>query len=746
MSLTECERHFDGLVKASLEAAAEDPQRVEALLLEALQCAETSSMNVLIARAHTQLGMFYTGSKRLDAAHDQLMAAYAIACAANLESELSTLNGALGVLYWTLGDTERAEQFFYVSFTTDVQLEQDAALAQSYEFLSTLHSNSRLHAQARAYLRAALDIWLELHALDAQIRVQINLATKRQQSGSASMAEQGYLQTEVLCIIHDRTADLAFINLLLGELYTNAAKWSEAKSRLSCATEIYDRLRDHHGSASARLALGHLEYKRGQWPAAESHLRAALEFAAAGNDDALASAGQGGLGLLFNALGRIEEALMHFGRALTVARTIGNVKDEARTYSDMAIAYANQGNWKAAEEHNRKALALRSSFPEDLATSCRNLGGLLLKVGRSDEAQHYLEESLRLYTIVGDELNVVVATLNLGRVHFQMKNLDGAARYAKSGAARAVKFGEPKQVIDSLLLLAAVATAQGGSEEALDALRRAAGHARSAGNQEWEAACLRTQGIAYLKEENWEGAAEALQAALFTARATQKPDVIIPALASLAQLLALRGDYSASQVHHRLAVQMGEDAGQPQKVAELNSFRAYYLWQISKRNIDLQAQRPTEILGLVIPAMIHFDEHRTKFYSTQQRLSWASTWNGASLLALEIADSIKDAQLISEIVETQINATAYESTLEPNGDTSALPPEPGVPPAHPSHKPPIEPVKSFIVNGGLRLIAGSRLPVARAPLLRMPNNGTRVALGAYRAEPSDSITVSIPTW
>jgi tetratricopeptide (TPR) repeat protein len=749
MSPTEFEDRYDQLIEEGLEVAGEDFHRAEALFLDALECAKTSSMNALLARAHTRLGMFYTKSGLLEPAQVQLMTAYAIACSAGLEPEISSVNGALGVLFWTRGDTERAEEFFYVGLTTNVQSEQDATLATSYEFISSLYSNSRLHAQARAHLRAALDIWLKLAVLDAQIRVQTNLATKRRQSGSLHLAEQGYLETEVLCIIHEKTAELATINLMLGELYTSLSKWKEAEARLCCAADISGQLGDHKGYGSAELALGHLAYRRGQWTTAESHLRSALKAAVVGKLVSLESAAQESLGLLCNALGRFEEALNHLGRALDLAKSAGVLKDEARSHSDMAIVYAHRGNWKAAEKHNREALALRKSFPEDLATSCRNLGGMLFELGRSEEALHYLNESLRLYTMVGDKPNVVTATTNLAIFYSRTNNHGEAAKFAKDAMEKAHELGETKQVIDSLMLLASIATRRGRRVEAGNALAAAISRARAAGNQLWEAECLRAQGEADLKAGDLEGAANSLQDALFAAEESEKPDLIVSVLGVLAHTLAMRGEHVDSKACHDVAIQKCRAIGQPQKIAELDAYRAQYLWRISEGGTDALAAEPVDILRLVVPAMLHFDEYRTKFNSSHERMSWASKWNGALLLALEVADKMADAQLVSEIVETQINSTSYQSTAPQDMPTSTLSFEAGFSPANTEHTPPIKPVTAFIMNGGARLMADSKLPLNQIPLLGMPKSDptrvARVALGAYRTD-LHSMASSIPTW
>jgi predicted O-linked N-acetylglucosamine transferase (SPINDLY family) len=197
------------------------------------------------------------------------------------------------------------------------------------------------------------------------------------------------------------------------EALWEAALAQHRAGRLGEAERLYREVlarRPAHPQALHRLGM--LAYRAGRYEAARDWMSRALEVE--GGD-----AGRyNDLGLVYQALGRFEEAVECYRQAIT--RKPGYV-----AYHNLGLALASLSRYHEALVYYRKALAVKP----DLAESLNNSGYALNSLGRSAEAIPLLHKALAINPAYAE------AHVNLGIAHFNARRLDEAARCYKAALA-----------------------------------------------------------------------------------------------------------------------------------------------------------------------------------------------------------------------------------------------------------------------------------------------------------------------
>jgi predicted TPR repeat methyltransferase len=207
----------------------------------------------------------------------------------------------------------------------------------------------------------------------------------------------------------DRPAALELLRRAVAADPSNADAWNNlgivyaAERRPADALSAYRQavsLRPNF--AAAYVNIGNAHRDTGRWPdAVEAYgtaVRLAPNLAAAHH--ALATA--------LRESGRPDDAVASYGRALELSPASGS-----EVHNDLGLTYARAGNARLAEEHLRKAIVLNPGDPKPR----RNLGRLLLRMGRPREAAEVLADVARGPTAPADvHHDLAVALAKIGRL------------------------------------------------------------------------------------------------------------------------------------------------------------------------------------------------------------------------------------------------------------------------------------------------------------------------------------------
>jgi tetratricopeptide (TPR) repeat protein len=142
------------------------------------------------------------------------------------------------------------------------------------------------------------------------------------------------------------------------------------------------------------------------------------------------------LGIAYKELGRSEEAVTSFLDALAICRETGDRIDEGMALNNLGIAYEEPGRLEEAVACFLDALAIRRETSDRLGEgqTLNNLGNAYMKLGRLEEAVTSFLEALPIRRETGDRYREGLTLGNLGIAYEKLGQLDQAAAAWQDGA------------------------------------------------------------------------------------------------------------------------------------------------------------------------------------------------------------------------------------------------------------------------------------------------------------------------
>ncbi len=192
-------------------------------------------------------------------------------------------------------------------------------------------------------------------------------------------------------------------------------------------------------------------------------------------DEALEGAGTlvSDVGALAYALGRYEDAERAWEQALRLARQHDDVEAEAAAAGNLVVLASRRGQGDRAVGLARRCVDRYREMEreEALAQALANLGTALLAMGRLDEAEPTLEESVALAAGRGEDGTRALATGNLGTLYLRRGELVQAEEAYRRALALREASGPPEDAGAVRSNLASLLCTRGALDEAERHLR-----------------------------------------------------------------------------------------------------------------------------------------------------------------------------------------------------------------------------------------------------------------------------------
>ena len=217
----------------------------------------------------------------------------------------------------------------------------------------------------------------------------------------------------------------------------------------------------------AYFAAGFAALGQGDFPQAKPFFEESLRLAELAGQTRLQAQAYQQIGWIVNAGAQSDEergrAKEHAGRALELAREIGDKLVQSGALNILAEIAAAEGDHAAANELYEESLALRRGLGDKrlIANSVLTLGRAELTRGEDDRATLLLQEGLALARELRDTWSLSVAEINLGRVSLRNGDLAEAGRLFGDALAIAKDRGDKRAAAECLQGLGAFAAAQG---------------------------------------------------------------------------------------------------------------------------------------------------------------------------------------------------------------------------------------------------------------------------------------------
>lgn len=302
--------------------------------------------------------------------------------------------------------------------------------------------------------------------------------------------------------------------------------------RFAEAAGLYEALAEAGGGAPARLAQAVALYELGELNGAKRAIDAAVK--AAPKDPAVLNV----QGLLLVDGGEVARGVKVLQAAKAASRSAGRPASEARASVNLALAYVDLGDAKAAGAEAEAAAALAATAGDPaLVAAAKDAAGLVAALGGTDSA---------LGALLG-------------------KGQTASARTQAESAVAAAK--TPRQELVAALGLAAVERAEGRLDEASSRLASAAKKARESGLVREHAVALVDLGLVQSLGARGAVAEDTLRAAARAANAGGYKVVEVDARCELGLVLIAREDLAGAEAEQRAAGALLADMQYSQGVA-----------------------------------------------------------------------------------------------------------------------------------------------------------------------------------
>jgi DNA-binding SARP family transcriptional activator/Tfp pilus assembly protein PilF len=247
---------------------------------------------------------------------------------------------------------------------------------------------------------------------------------------------------------------------------------------------------------------------------------AALRAARRIGDSAAEAAARTGLGAANWRLGRYDDAVGNYERALTLFRGTGDLAGQARVLHNLGMVSFDQASYAQAAEYSRLALDLFRQTVDRTgeAGALTSLGNAVRHRGDNQQAAEHFQHALRLYRETGYHNGEAVALGNLGVIAQDQGHYQRAAALHSEALAIFREIGDRRDEANALNYLGVAARLGGQYAQAVSYHRQAVALFRSIGSPAREAAPLIGIGEAFLAAGQLVDARKQLETALVAAQ------------------------------------------------------------------------------------------------------------------------------------------------------------------------------------------------------------------------------------
>jgi tetratricopeptide (TPR) repeat protein len=228
----------------------------------------------------------------------------------------------------------------------------------------------------------------------------------------------------------------------------------------------------------------------------------------------------GSLGILYGQIGFYEKSIECSGKALKIAREMGNRRGNGATLGNLGNAYLYLGQAEKAIKYYEDALVIARGLGDrhNEGTHLGQVGTAYLYLGQAEKASKYYEDALAIAREIGDRRNEGVWLGNLGSVYRDLEQVEKAIEYHEDALTIAREIGDRRGEGNHLGNLGNAYHSLGQAEKAIRYYEDALAVLREIGDRNSEGAVLGNIGNAYLNLGQVDKAIEYHEAALVIAR------------------------------------------------------------------------------------------------------------------------------------------------------------------------------------------------------------------------------------
>ncbi|MFZ8785103.1 tetratricopeptide repeat protein [Thermocrinis sp.] len=147
------------------------------------------------------------------------------------------------------------------------------------------------------------------------------------------------------------------------------------------------------------------------------------------------------IGLIYERMGYLDDALLYYSRSLSLARNLGNKSMQASVLDNIAGVYYKKGELDKALGFYEESLRLTTDEKEK-ATTYNNIAVIYDQKGDYQKAVEYFQKAIEIDERYGDYRGASITKLNLGDTYRKMKDYEKAEKYILEGLEGVKKVGD----------------------------------------------------------------------------------------------------------------------------------------------------------------------------------------------------------------------------------------------------------------------------------------------------------------
>jgi tetratricopeptide (TPR) repeat protein len=147
------------------------------------------------------------------------------------------------------------------------------------------------------------------------------------------------------------------------------------------------------------------------------------------------------IGIIYEKMGYLDDALLYHSRSLSLARDLGNKSVQASVLNNIGVIYKRKGELDKALDYYEESLRLTTDEKEK-AITYNNIAIIYVNKGDYQKAVEYFQKVIETSERYGDYHGASMRKLNLGELYRRMKDYEKAEKYLLEGLEGVKKVGD----------------------------------------------------------------------------------------------------------------------------------------------------------------------------------------------------------------------------------------------------------------------------------------------------------------
>jgi DNA-binding SARP family transcriptional activator/tetratricopeptide (TPR) repeat protein len=253
-------------------------------------------------------------------------------------------------------------------------------------------------------------------------------------------------------IHHERKKQGALLVHTMAQFLETHGYWEDAAAAHESALQACRGLNDPQGIAQASLELGFIRFRTGHNDAALHHTNEALTIHRSLANLRAEAETLDRIGVIHWSIARCREALAHHQEALALYKSIGDRRGEADALGHSAISHWHLGRYDESISCLRQALQVYRHISDRRgeAMTLNNIGDVEQHRGYHRDAVDLYQRSLEIFEKIAGRQNNAILQNNIGNVYQYKGDYREALRCYRRAIATYQATGDRRNIADAL--------------------------------------------------------------------------------------------------------------------------------------------------------------------------------------------------------------------------------------------------------------------------------------------------------